>query len=137
MELQMASLSGEQQVQLFDRVLRESNVFPYEVNYIQVHDTGTLVGDPVECKSIKRILNVGREKGRPIVVGSVKSNVGHLEPAAGIVSLIKVAFSVKHNLVPPTISVHTLNPQIDMKTLNLKIAIQLQQFPAPTYEGQQ
>ncbi|KAA6369005.1 MAG: putative polyketide synthase, partial [Streblomastix strix] len=88
MEQQMSFLSGEQQVWLFYRVLCESNVFPSEVNYIQVHDTGTLVSDPIECKSIRRILNVGRQRGRPIVVGSVKSNVGHLEPAAGIVSLI-------------------------------------------------
>ncbi|KAA6388076.1 MAG: putative polyketide synthase, partial [Streblomastix strix] len=125
-EQQMTFLSGEQQVWLFDRVLCESNVFPSEVNYIQVHDTGTLVSDPVECKSIRRILNVGRQRGRPIVVGSVKSNVGHLEPAAGIVSLIKVAYALKHNLIPPTISAHTLYPRIVMKALNLKNVIQIQ-----------
>ncbi|KAA6368278.1 MAG: putative polyketide synthase [Streblomastix strix] len=136
MELQMTSLSGEQQVWLFDRVLCESNVFPSEVNYIQSHDTGTLVSDPVECKSIRRILNVGRQRGRPIVVGSVKLNVGHLEPAAGIVSLIKVAYALKHNLIPPTISAHTLNPRIDMKALNLKNVIQIQSLPAAANENQ-
>ncbi|KAA6396735.1 MAG: putative type I polyketide synthase [Streblomastix strix] len=115
MELQMASLSEEQQVWLFDRVLRESNVFPSEVNYVEAH---------------------GREKERPIVVGSVKSNVGHLEPAAGIVSLIKVAYALKHNLIPPTISAHTLNPQIDMKALILKITTQIQSQPAAANENQ-
>ncbi|KAA6384218.1 MAG: putative type I polyketide synthase [Streblomastix strix] len=136
MEQQMTFLSGEQQVWLFDRVLCESNVFPSEVNYIVEYDTGTLVSDPVECKSIRRILNVIHQRGRPIVVGSVKSNVGHLEPAAGIVSLIKVAYALKHNLIPPTISAHTLYPQIDMKALNLKIVIQIQSLPAATNENQ-
>ncbi|KAA6373246.1 MAG: putative polyketide synthase, partial [Streblomastix strix] len=136
MEQQMTFLSGEQQVWLFDRVLCESNVFPSEVNCIQVHDTGTLVSDPVECKSIRRILKVGRQRGRPIVVGSVKSNVGHLKPAAGIVSLIKVAYALKHNLIPPTISAHTLYPRIDMKALNLKNVIQIQSLPAAVNENQ-
>ncbi|KAA6371627.1 MAG: putative type I polyketide synthase [Streblomastix strix] len=133
----MTSPSEEQQEWLLNRVHRESNIFPYEVDYFEAHDTGTLVGDPVECKSIKRVLNVNRQRGRPIVVGYVKSNVGHLQHAAGIVSLIKVAYALKHNLIPPTLSVHNLNPRIDMKALNLKIVTQLQQFPAPTYEGQQ
>ncbi|KAA6394946.1 MAG: putative type I polyketide synthase [Streblomastix strix] len=99
MEQQMTSPSEEQQEWLFDRVHRDSNIFSQEVNYFEAHDTGTLVGDPVECKSIKSVLNVGREKGRPIVVLYVKSNVGHLEPAAGIVSLIKVAHALKRNLI--------------------------------------
>ncbi|KAA6378873.1 MAG: hypothetical protein EZS28_025600, partial [Streblomastix strix] len=136
MEQQMTFLSGEQQVWLFDRVLYESNVFPSEVNYVEAHDTGTLVSDPVECKSIRCILNVGRQMGRPIVVGSVKSNVGHLEPAAGIVSLIKVAYGLKHNLIPPTISAHTFYPRIVMKALNLKNVIQIQSLPAATNENQ-
>ncbi|KAA6382498.1 MAG: putative peptide synthase [Streblomastix strix] len=136
MELQMASISGEQLVWLFDRVLRESNVFPSELNYIVEYDTGTLVSDPVECKSIKRILNVNHQRGRPIVVGYVKSNVGHLKPAVGIISLIKVAYALKHNLIPPTISAHTLNPRIDMKALNLKIATQIQSLPVASNENQ-
>ncbi|KAA6372582.1 MAG: putative polyketide synthase [Streblomastix strix] len=136
MEQLLASLSGEQLVWLFDRVLRESNVYPSEVNYIEAHGTGTLVIDPVECKSIKRILNVNRQRGRPIVVGSVKSNVGHLEPAAGIVSQIKVAYALKHNLIPPTISAHTLYPRIVMKALNLKNVIQIQSLPAAANENQ-
>ncbi|KAA6380442.1 MAG: putative type I polyketide synthase [Streblomastix strix] len=100
------------------------------------YDTGTFVSDPVECKSIRHILNVGRQRGRPIIVGSVKSNVGHLEPAAGIVSLIKVAYTLKHNLIPPTISAHTLYPRIDMKALNLKNVIQIQSLPAAANENQ-
>ncbi|KAA6398153.1 MAG: putative hybrid non-ribosomal peptide synthetase/type I polyketide synthase [Streblomastix strix] len=136
MEQLLASLSGELQVWLFDRVLCQSNVFPSEENYIQAHDTGTLVSDPVECKSIRRNLNVGRQRGRPIIVGSVKSNVGHLEPAAGIVSQIKVAYALKHNLIPPTISAHTLYPRIDMKALNLKNVIQIQSLPAAANKNQ-
>ncbi|KAA6375495.1 MAG: putative hybrid non-ribosomal peptide synthetase/type I polyketide synthase [Streblomastix strix] len=136
MDQQMTFLSGEQQVQLFDRVLYESNVFPSETNSVKAHDTSTLVNDPVECKSIRRILNVGRQRRRANVVGSVKSNVGHLEPAAGIVSLIKVVYAVKHNLIPPTISALTLNPRIVMKALNLKNVIQIQSLPAAANENQ-
>ncbi|KAA6379356.1 MAG: putative polyketide synthase [Streblomastix strix] len=106
------------------------------MNYIVEYDTGTLVGDPVECKLIRRILNVGRQRGRPIIVGSVKSNVGHLEPAAGIVSQIKVAYALKHNLIPPTISAHTLYPRIVTKALNLKNVIQIQSLPAAANENQ-
>ncbi|KAA6388903.1 MAG: putative beta-ketoacyl synthase [Streblomastix strix] len=114
MEQQMAFLSGEQQVWLFDRVHRESNVLPSEVNYIQVHDTDTLVSDPVECKSMRRFLNVGCQRGRPIVVGSVKSNVGHLEPAAGIVSQIKVAYATNGDLEEQMLDVLYKNIDEDM-----------------------
>ncbi|KAA6383190.1 MAG: hypothetical protein EZS28_021281, partial [Streblomastix strix] len=61
---------------------------------------------------------------------------GHLEPAAGIVSQIKVAYALKHNLIPPTISTHTLNPRIDMKALDLKNVIQIQSLPAAANENQ-
>ncbi|KAA6385314.1 MAG: hypothetical protein EZS28_019159 [Streblomastix strix] len=104
-------------------------MFPYKVNYVEAHGIGTLVGDLIECQSIARILDIDREKGRHVVIGSVKSNVGHLEPVTGIVSLIKFAFAMKYYLIPLTVPVHILNPRIDMKAFKLKIATQQQPFP--------
>ncbi|KAK2958826.1 putative Highly reducing polyketide synthase easB [Blattamonas nauphoetae] len=136
MNQQMTSPSEEQQEWIYNQVLNLSNIYPSEINYVETHGTGTAVGDPIECRSISKVLGIGREKTRPVLMGSNKSNVGHLEPAAGIVSLIKMALSIKHNLIPPTISIKNLNPKINPEAMNISFCTKLQPFPEPAYLDQ-
>ncbi|KAH7821909.1 putative polyketide synthase PksE [Monocercomonoides exilis] len=128
---QMTSPSEQQQAVVIREVLRKSSISTADITYVESHGTGTFVGDPIECRSVSSVLNIGRDTGNPILIGSAKSNVGHLEPAAGIVSLIKMAMVMKHGVIPPTINVKKANPNIDLKKLNMKIVTTTTKFPAP------
>ncbi|KAK2961530.1 putative Phenolphthiocerol/phthiocerol polyketide synthase subunit C [Blattamonas nauphoetae] len=136
MNSQMTSPSEEQQEWLYTQILNLSNIYPSEVHYVETHGTGTAVGDPIECRSISKVIGIGRDKNTPVLIGSNKSNLGHLEPAAGVVSLIKMALALKHNLLPPTISVKNVNPKINEKEMNIKFCTKLQPFPKPVYPNQ-
>ncbi|KAH7828358.1 putative beta-ketoacyl synthase [Monocercomonoides exilis] len=128
---QMTSPSEQQQAVVIREVLKKSDISSVDVGYVESHGTGTFVGDPIECRSVSSVLNIGREGKEPILIGSAKSNVGHLEPAAGIVSLVKIAMVMKHGIIPPTISMKKPNPNIDMQKLNVKIVTNAMKFPAP------
>ncbi|XP_030625974.1 uncharacterized protein LOC115808669 [Chanos chanos] len=92
------------------------------VQYIEAHGTGTPVGDPIEAGSISRILAKVRPPGSgPLYIGSVKSNIGHTESAAGIAGLIKVLLMMKHETIVPTVFYSEDSSSIDVKALNLKI----------------
>ena len=88
---------------------RRAGVSPGRVQYVEAHGTGTLLGDPIEAKALGTVLAVDRPPGRPCALGSVKTNIGHLEAAAGIAGLIKVALALKHREIPP--SLHFLRTQ--------------------------
>ncbi|MGC2855132.1 SDR family NAD(P)-dependent oxidoreductase [Novispirillum sp. DQ9] len=123
--------SGEAQEALLARAYASAGVDPDDVVYVEAHGTGTFVGDPAETGAIGRALGRHRSGG-PLPVGSVKSNIGHLEPAAGMAGLIKALLVLRHRVIPPTINVETLNPDIDFAGLNLAPA--LTALPLPETE---
>ncbi|WP_326953835.1 SDR family NAD(P)-dependent oxidoreductase [Amycolatopsis sp. NBC_01286] len=98
-----------------------AGVDPSSVDYVEAHGTGTLLGDPIEAGALGAILGAGREPGRPLLVGSVKSNLGHLEGAAGIAGLIKVVLALVHRRLPPSLHYRTPNPHIDFDGLGLRV----------------
>ena len=98
-----------------------ADVDPSSVDYVEAHGTGTLLGDPIEAEALGAVLGAGREPGRPLLVGSVKSNLGHLEGAAGIAGLIKVVLSLVHRRLPPSLHYRTANPHIDFARLGLRV----------------
>jgi acyl transferase domain-containing protein/thioesterase domain-containing protein/acyl carrier protein len=98
-----------------------AGVDPSSVDYVEAHGTGTLLGDPIEAGALGAVLGAGREPGRPLLVGSVKSNLGHLEGAAGIAGLIKVVLSLVHRKLPPSLHYRTPNPHIDFDGLGLRV----------------
>ncbi|WP_348262267.1 SDR family NAD(P)-dependent oxidoreductase [Telmatobacter sp. DSM 110680] len=98
-----------------------------EVAYVEAHGTGTAIGDPIEAAALSSALCVNR-KG-PCLIGSVKTNIGHLESASGVASLIKVALILKHHIIPPSLHFKKPNPSIDFKNLNLRVVDRLQSFP--------
>jgi acyl transferase domain-containing protein len=125
-----------------EAVLRQAyhnaSVSPSEVQYVETHGTGTLLGDPIEAQALGSVLGEGRRKDRPCAIGSVKTNLGHLEAAAGIASLIKVALSLKHGMIPPSLHFHEPNPHIPFEKLSLRVQESLASWPdssAPRVAG--
>ncbi|MDD4617035.1 MAG: type I polyketide synthase, partial [Alphaproteobacteria bacterium] len=111
--------SSAGQTALMRSVLKHAKLTPGQIDYIEAHGTGTAVGDPVEAKAIGDVYGRGREV--PLPIGSVKSNLGHLEAASGMAGLIKTIAMLKHRQLLPSINFHTPNPAIDFSGLNLKV----------------
>lgn len=123
--------SGEQQERLVKRTCELAEVDPSDVQYFEAHGTGTAVGDPIEAGALGRVIassNLDRES--PCRIGSVKTNIGHLEAGAGIASLIKVALSMHHQAIPPHLHLQTPNPEIDLRGWNLHIPTELESWNA-------
>jgi acyl transferase domain-containing protein len=109
---------------------RQAAVSPGKVQYVEAHGTGTLLGDPIEAKALGTVLGVERPPGRPCALGSVKTNLGHLEAAAGIAGLIKVALALRHREIPPSLHFEKPNPHISFDGLPLRVQTALVPWPA-------
>ena len=87
--------------------LRRAGVEPAEVGYVEAHGTGTPVGDPIEMRALASALTSDRPATSPLLIGSVKTNIGHLEAGAGVAGLIKAALVVKHGYIPANLHLRT------------------------------
>ena len=105
---------------------RRAGIEPAAIDYVEAHGTGTPIGDPIEANALAAVLNENRPADRPCVIGSVKTNIGHLEAGAGIASLIKVALSLHNKQIPAHLHFEHPHPQIDLQQLNLRIPLQTQ-----------
>ncbi len=114
---------------LLRRVYRDAEIDPGEIAYIEAHGTGTSVGDPIECGALGNVLGVSRRLGDRCRIGSVKSNIGHLEPASGIAGLLKVVLALRHRAIPRTVHFTNPNPQIPFEELNLSVVSQYTELP--------
>ena len=118
-----------------ERVLRaayeRARIAPSDVHYVEAHGTGTRLGDPIEAKALAAILSQGRPADRPLLLGSIKTNIGHLEAAAGIAGLIKVALAMKHQELPASLHFQTPNPEIDFEALKLRVQREAGPWPGP------
>ncbi|ANN17286.1 polyketide synthase [Amycolatopsis orientalis] len=106
-----------------------AGVEPSSVDYVEAHGTGTALGDPIEAGALGEVLGVGREPDRPLLIGSVKGNLGHLEGAAGIAGLIKVVLAMVHRRLPPTPHYREPNPYIDFAGLGLRVVDAVTDWP--------
>ncbi|WP_405914935.1 type I polyketide synthase [Streptomyces sp. NBC_00728] len=120
------------QEQVLRLAYERAGIDPAHVGYVELHGTGTKVGDPVEAAALGAVLGAGREPGRPLRVGSAKTNVGHLEGAAGITGLLKAALSLSHRELPASLNFETPNPAIPLNRLNLRV-----QTEHTAWEGQE
>lgn len=100
---------------------RDAGVTPGAVQYVEAHGTGTSLGDTIEANALGAVLARERPAGSPCLVGSVKSNIGHLEAAAGVAGMIKVALALRHRIIPPSVNIAHLNPGIPFEKLRLQI----------------
>ena len=121
--------SHEGQVAVQLEAYHDAGVPPGRAVYIEAHGTGTVVGDPVEMKSIGQVVGGQRPSGKPCLVGSVKSNFGHAETASGIAGLIKAALCLHYRKIPPSLHFKTPNPEIPWDELNLEIPVELRDLP--------
>ena len=119
------------QEDLFGEVYAKAAISPQEVQYLEAHGTGTRVGDPLECQALGSVLGLGRKKEDYLRIGSVKTNIGHLEPAAGIAGLIKLSLAIKHRQIPPSLHFDTPNPDIPFERLGLQVQTRLGPWPDP------
>ncbi|MFC8452064.1 SDR family NAD(P)-dependent oxidoreductase, partial [Kitasatospora sp. NPDC057223] len=117
------------QEEVLRRAYQRAAVDPAEVGYVELHGTGTKVGDPIEAAALGAVLGRGRPAGNPLLVGSAKTNVGHLEGAAGIVGLLKVLLSLRAGELPGTLNHVTPNPAIPLDDLGLRVPTETQPWP--------
>lgn len=121
--------NGESQKQLMKEVYEKAGISPSEIQYVEAHGTGTAAGDPVEANSIGEVCGQGRPSDDKCIVGSVKSNAGHMEAAAGVAALIKTVLCLHHGKIPPSIHLKNPNPSIDFEKYPIRIARALENFP--------
>ncbi len=130
--------SLEAQVEMLRSAYRDAGVDPRRVAYVEAHGTGTPVGDPIETRAFGTVLGEGRDPAHPCLVGSVKTNIGHLEAAAGIAGLIKLALVLQHRQIPANLHFEQPNPNIPFDQYRLQVPTRLLPIPAgdePLYGG--
>ncbi|WP_295390665.1 type I polyketide synthase [uncultured Thiodictyon sp.] len=110
------------QAELLADIYRQCGIAPDEIDYLEAHGTGTVVGDPLETRALGEALGRRRAAGHPLLIGSVKGNLGHLEVASGMAGLVKAMLCLEHRAVPPTIPLQRPNPNIDFAAWNLQPA---------------
>ncbi|WP_213768583.1 type I polyketide synthase [Caballeronia sp. dw_19] len=113
------------QAALLKSVYQRAGIDPSELAYLEAHGTGTAVGDPIEARALVEAASVGRPADKPLLIGSVKTNVGHLETASGMAGLFKTILSLKHRAVPESLHFKTPNPRIDFEGGRLKVVDRL------------
>jgi malonyl CoA-acyl carrier protein transacylase len=120
--------NGPSQQDVIRKALENAGVAPHQISYVEAHGTGTPLGDPIEIKSLKAVLMEGRQPNQTCYVGSVKTNIGHLEPASGIAGLIKVVLSLQNKQIPPHLHLKQLNPYIKIENTPFAIPTELQKW---------
>ena len=114
--------NGPAQEALLASAYKSAGISPLDVAYVEAHGTGTSLGDPIEVQSVAAVLGAGRDPQRPLILGSVKTNIGHLEAAAGISGLIKAVLALQHGEIPPHLNFSTPNPNIPWSELPVTVA---------------
>jgi acyl transferase domain-containing protein/acyl carrier protein/phospholipid N-methyltransferase len=121
--------SAEAQARLVRDACKDAGVAPSQISFVEAHGTGTAVGDPIEAHALAEALCADQSRETPLVIGSVKTNLGHLETAAGVAGLIKAALVLKHGQIPASLHFKTPNPNIDFAALKLRVPTALEAFP--------
>ena len=130
---------GKAQKAVIAQALSYADVQASEVDYLEAHGTGTPVGDPIEINAAAEVYGVGREAESPLLIGSVKTNMGHLEPAAGVAGVIKTALALRMGVIPRHLNFETPNPSIDWQGLPVEVVTEARSWPVkagkPRYAG--
>jgi len=125
--------NGQAQQALLRQAHANAGVEAWQVGYVEAHGTGTSLGDPIEAEALGAVFRSGPVRPRPLVLGAVKANIGHLEGAAGIIGLIKVVLTLQHEVIPGHPHLNRLNPHVRWAELPLEVARETQ--PWPEVEG--
>ncbi|HLH22063.1 MAG TPA: type I polyketide synthase [Chloroflexota bacterium] len=122
--------NGPSQEEVIGRALAAAGVEPAQVNYVETHGTGTALGDPIEVRALAAAYGPGRPADAPLMIGSVKTNLGHLEAAAGIAGLMKAVLALQNEEIPPHLHLKTPNPHLGLADLPIVIPTERTPWPA-------
>src|SRR3954469_19161063 len=119
--------SAEAQSRLVQDACKDAGVSPSQIGFVEAHGTGTAVGDPIEAHALAEALC--QDRSTPLAIGSVKTNVGHLETAAGVAGLVKAMLVLQHREIPGSLHFTAPNPHIDFDKLKLRVPTETEPFP--------
>lgn len=125
--------SGQAQAHVMQRACKHAGIDPATVDFVEAHGTGTRLGDPMEAEALAAVYGSARPAGEPLLIGSVKANIGHLEGAAGVASVIKTVLALANGEIPRTPLVSEPNPEIPWDTAGLRLTTE--HTPWPTGHG--
>ena len=120
---------GPAQEQVIEAALDRAGIAPAEIDYLEAHGTGSALGDPIEVQAAAAVYGRGREPERPLLMGTVKTGIGHLEAAAGIAGLIKVVLAMRQGEIPKQLHFRTPNPAIDWERLPVRVTGEATAWP--------
>ena len=121
--------NGPAQERLIERALAQAGVAPSEVDYLEAHGAGSAFGDPIEVQSAAAVYGKGRDADRPLLMGSVKTNIGHLESAAGIAGLIKAVLAMKQGIIPQHLHFENPSTLVEWETLPVRVMTEAAEWP--------
>lgn len=125
----MTTPSGEAQEKLIRDVYARAHISPEQTGFVEAHGTGTKVGDPIEAGAVHRVFGAGRTKRAPLYMGSVKTNIGHLENASGIISVIKASLMLEKGFILPNVNFEKPNAAIPLDEWNIKVPVKIRPWP--------
>ncbi len=121
--------SGPAQEKVMESALKQAGLSPSDVDYVEAHGTGTEVGDPIEAQATGTAYGHGRDPERPLLIGSVKTNIGHLEAAAGVAGVIKTVLAMRRGVIPRHLHFRDPSPEIDWDRLPLQVTAEPTEWP--------
>jgi acyl transferase domain-containing protein len=119
--------NGTAQRDLMKQALVDASLAPADIDYVEAHAIGTSLGDAIEVEAIADVY--GKDRGEPLRLGSVKTNLAHLEPASGVVGVLKAVACLRYEAIPPTLHTERLNPDIDWRSLPVRVVRELEAWP--------
>ncbi|KAJ4253425.1 hypothetical protein NW762_010583 [Fusarium torreyae] len=125
----ITSPSQQAQEELIRTCYKRADLNPLDTAYVETHGTGTMVGDSIEAGAIGEVLGKGRPADKPLLIGSVKSNIGHLEAASGLASIVKVVLALENGFIPPNYDFVQESQKIPFRNLGIRVAAEVQQWP--------
>ena len=121
--------NGPAQERVIEEALSQAGLSPSDVNYLEAHGAGSALGDPIEVRAAAAVYGRGRDADRPLLIGSVKTNIGHLESAAGVASLIKVVLAMRHGAIPKNLHFEAPNPHLEWDRLPVRVVSEKTDWP--------
>ncbi len=121
--------SRQAQEAVIRQALANAKIAPHQVDYVETHGSGTALGDPIEVDALMTVMSEGRHSDHPLLIGSVKTNIGHLAGASGMAGLLKTILTLVHQEIPPHLHVKQPNPRIRWQEYPVEIVSQLRDWP--------